>query len=58
MRYYRESSNGYLLSVGIGNGFDEITEAEYNEILSVIHNKPKATETTDYRLREDLTWEQ
>lgn len=57
MRYYKESSNGYILSVGIGNGFDRITEAEYNTILSIIRNKPKGTKTTDYHLREDLVWE-
>lgn len=49
--------DGYILAVGINCGGTEITEEEYNEILLVIHNKPPATETTDYRLREDLTWE-
>lgn len=57
MRHYKLISDGYILSIGTGNGGTEITEAEYNEILSVIHNKPTAPETTDYRLREDLTWE-
>lgn len=57
MRYYKLISDGYILSIGTGNGGTEITEAEYNEILAVIHTKPTATETTDYRLREDLTWE-
>lgn len=58
MRHYKETFGGYLLSVGVGNGFEEITENEYDTILSLIHNKPRATETTDYRLREDLTWEE
>mgnify|MGYP006992122929 CR=1 FL=1 len=58
MRYYKLISDGYILSIGTGNGGTEITEAEYNEILTIIHNKPAATETTDYRLREDLTWEE
>lgn len=35
----------------------EITAQEYEEILDVIHNKPEKTDTTDYRLKEDLTWE-
>ena len=26
--------------------------------MTVIHNKPPATETIDYRLKTDLTWEQ
>lgn len=58
MRYYKQIANGYILAVGTGNGGTEITEEEYNAILSVIHNKPPRTETTDYRLREDLTWEE
>lgn len=31
---------------------------EYNQILSVIQQKPPRTATTDFRLREDLTWEE
>ena len=46
------------MSTGTGNGGVEITEEEYNEILSVIHNKPPRTATTDYRLKTDLTWEE
>lgn len=58
MRYFKAISDGYIMTVGTGNGGEEITEAEYNEILSVILNKPPATETTGYRLRTDLTWEE
>ena len=58
MRFYKQLSAGYILALGSGLGGEEITESEYNEILAVIHNKPAATETTDYRLREDLTWEE
>ena len=57
MRHYKQISDEYILSIGTGNGFEEITEDEYNEILTVIHNKPPRTDTTDYRLRENLTWE-
>jgi hypothetical protein len=57
MRFFTVTSDTYILSVGTGNGGTEITEDEYNAILAVIRNKPPATETTDYRLREDLTWE-
>lgn len=56
MSYYKQTSNGYIMAVGTGGG-TEITEAEYNEILAVIQNKPARTETTDFRLKEDLTWE-
>ena len=31
----------------------EITEEEYNEIISVIQNKPEDTETTIYKLHAD-----
>lgn len=57
MRCYKSVSDGYIISVGTGAGNTEITEQEYNQILGVIQNKPAATETTDYRLKTDLTWE-
>lgn len=56
MQFFKVVENGLILSIGTGTT-GNITEAEYNEILAVIHEKPPATETTDYRLREDLTWE-
>ena len=57
MRHYKQIDNGYIACIGMGKGGTEITEDEYNTILSVIRGKPPRTETTDYRLREDLTWE-
>ena len=57
MRYYKNVDNGYILAIGTGNGGTEITEAEYNKILSVIQTRPQSTETTDYKLRVNLTWE-
>lgn len=50
--------NGYIVCVGTGGMGEAITEDEYNEILNVIRNKPARTATTDYWLREDLTWEE
>ena len=35
----------------------EITEAEYNEILSILHSRPKAPEGFGYRLTDELEWE-
>ena len=58
MRYYKTIENGYLVSVGEGVGGTEITEAEYNEILSEIRNKPTARDGYGYRLKTDLTWEE
>lgn len=57
MRYFKQISDGYILAVGTGAGGVEITETEYNQILAVIRAKPAASGTTDYRLKEDLTWE-
>lgn len=57
MRYYKHILDGYILGIGTGSGFDEITEAEYEDIKTAIAAKPPRTDTTDYRLREDLTWE-
>lgn len=57
MRYFKDCSDGYIYTIGKGNCGIEISEAEYNTIHAIIHNKPRATEINDYRLREDLTWE-
>lgn len=57
MRYYKMISNGYILSVGIGMGGEEITETEYNNILDIIHNSPTAPDGYGYRLTESLEWE-
>lgn len=57
MRYYKVINNGYINMVGTGVGGTAITEPEYNEIMTAIQNKPEATETTDYLLKADLTWE-
>lgn len=35
----------------------EITEAEYNEILSMLRNRPIAPDGFAYRLTENLEWE-
>lgn len=58
MRYYKNIIDGYIINIGTGVGGTEITESEYNEILTIIKNKPARTATTDYRLKTDLTWEE
>lgn len=58
MRYYKIIENGYITAIGTGGGGVEITESEYNTIMSVVQQKPSRTETTDYHLKEDLTWEE
>lgn len=40
MRYYvRYSDSGNLIAIGTGPGGTEITEAEYNELLTMIREK-------------------
>lgn len=57
MRFYKQIDEDYILAIGTGLGGTEITESEYNEIMTVIQNKPPRTDTIDYRLKTDLTWE-
>ena len=57
MRYYKIIDNGYIKAVGTGAGSEEITQNEYAEIMSAIGNKPPRTDTTDYRLTDELEWE-
>ena len=57
MRYYKLIESGYIIGIGTGIGGVEITEGEYNEIITIIQNKPEADIGYDYLLKEDLTWE-
>lgn len=57
MRFYKQTAGGYITSIGTGAGGTEITESEYNEIMTAIHSKTETTETLDYQLKDDLTWE-
>lgn len=57
MRYFKQLSDDYILAIGTGPGNTEITETEYNEILSIIQNRPQA-EGKGYKLKVDLTWEE
>ena len=57
MRYYKQLIDNYLTAIGTGPGNIEITEAEYNQIISIIQNRPQS-EGKGYRLKDDLTWEE
>ena len=57
MRYYKVVENDYIYGIGIGAGSEEITETQYNEMLSMIHNRPAAPEGFTYRLTKELEWE-
>ena len=58
MRYYKRIKDSYITLVGTGCGDTEITKEEYDMLVSVINAKPTPPEGYDYRLREDLTWEE
>lgn len=57
MIYYKKIENDYIIGIETGNGETQITETEYNEILTAIHNRPTASSGYTYRLKTDLTWE-
>ena len=57
MRYNKQISGNYLVSIGTGPGGEEITASEYDQIMAVIQSCPTA-EGKGYRLKTDLTWEE
>ena len=56
MKYYKQTDSDYILAIGTGYGGEEITETEYNQIMSVIQSRP--TDNKGYKLKTDLTWEE
>ena len=57
MRYFVQyGKKNHIIAIGTGAGGTEITEAEYNEIMAIIQNRPSA-DGKGYRLKTDLTWE-
>lgn len=57
MKFYKIIENNCIVAVGVDTGGTEITEAEYNTILSLIHDKPEPPAGYGYHLRTDLTFE-
>ena len=57
MRYYKQIQDNYILAIGTGYGNDEISEQDYNEIMSVIQSCPNE-KGKGYRLKTDMTWEE
>ena len=58
MRYYKQIESGYILAVGTGSGYTEITAEEYAQIMAVIESRPIPADGKDYRLTESLAWEE
>ena len=54
---YKQIEDNILIAIGesksIGNNQTEISETEYNNILSIIRSKPEDTENTIYLLNAD-----
>lgn len=57
MKYFKNVENEYIASISTASGQVEITQEEYENILSVIKNRPKAEFGFDNKLRKDMTWE-
>lgn len=58
MRFYKIVDSPYITAIGVGVSGIEVDKAEFDEISIAIQSKPTSTATVDYRLREDLTWEE
>lgn len=60
MRYYKfidqETKTITNLATCDSAGFGNITEAEYNNILHLLLEAPKAPDGYIYTLKEDLSW--
>lgn len=58
MTYYKLINDGCVIAVGDGAVGTSITEAEYNQLLTIIRNAPTVPEGYTHRLRADtLEWE-
>lgn len=57
VRYYKQTSDNYIIAIGTGAGGTEVTKVEYDEIMAIIQNRPSAG-GKGYRLKTDLTWEE
>lgn len=56
-KYFKNIEDDYIVSISTGTGAEEITQEEYDNIMSVIRSRPTPEVGYDYKLRADLTWE-
>lgn len=56
-KYFKNIEGDYIVSISTGSGAKEITQEEYDNIMSVIRSRPTPEVGFDYKLRTDLTWE-
>lgn len=57
MKYFKNIDGAYITSISTGSGDVEITQGEYENILSIIRDRPTLEAGYAYKLRTDLTWE-
>lgn len=57
MKYFRNIQDNYIAALSTGSGGEEITQEEYEHVLSLARSCPKADTGYQYRLKTDLTWE-
>ena len=56
-KFYKNIDGDYITAIGTGLGDVEITQEEYDNILSIIRSRPTPEAGYDYKLCIDLTWE-
>lgn len=58
MRYYKQTTDGYITAIGTGRtGGETITQEEYAAIVSAMAARPTPEDGRYYRLTDRLTWE-
>lgn len=58
MRYYKQTTDGYITAIGTGRtGGETITQQEYAAIVAAMATRPTPEDGHSYRLTDRLTWE-
>lgn len=58
MRFYKQTTDGYITAIGTGRtGGETITREEYAAIVSAMATRPTPEDGHYYRLTDRLTWE-
>ena len=58
MRYYKQTTDGYITAIGTGRtGGETITQEEYAAIVAAMATRPTPEDGHYYRLTDRLTWE-
>lgn len=55
-KYFINFDGDYIFSIGEGVGDMEITKEEYENIVTIVKNRP-IEENKCYKLKKDLTWD-